>query len=128
MQLYITNIKKENSIPMISHNIDDSLFDRMIVIHVNMVSFYSGNTKGSGIEEAVAAAGQVIEGVNRRPHTMATNTLSSAFRKLDIDQYNEDLFVDESGGESAEAVQALGPDEAEVNALLNGYPFLCTHK
>ncbi|OQR71003.1 actin-related protein 2/3 complex subunit 5-like [Tropilaelaps mercedesae] len=54
---------------------------------------------------------------------MATNTLSSAFRKLDIDQYNEDLFVDESGGESAELVQVPGPDEAEVNALLNGYPF-----
>lgn len=54
---------------------------------------------------------------------MATNTLSSAFRKLDIDQYNEDLFVDESGGESAELVQVPGPDEAEINALLNGYPF-----
>lgn len=53
---------------------------------------------------------------------MAKNTLSSTFRKLDIDQYNDDLYVEESGGESAE-IAHQGPDEAEVNALLNGYPF-----
>ncbi|CAG9784459.1 unnamed protein product [Diatraea saccharalis] len=44
---------------------------------------------------------------------MAKNTSSSAFRKIDIDQYNEDNFKDD------EAEQAIptGPDEGEDNAL-----------
>jgi len=49
---------------------------------------------------------------------MASNTLSHEFRKLDIDQYNEDLYVEESGGESAEVQTVQGPDENEVNNLL----------
>jgi len=49
---------------------------------------------------------------------MTANTLSHEFRKLDIDQYNEDCYVDESGGESAEIQTQLGPDEGEVNSLL----------
>lgn len=50
---------------------------------------------------------------------MAKNTSSSAFRKIDIDQYNEDNFKED------EAVQSVptGPDEGEVCGLLNQYPF-----
>lgn len=49
---------------------------------------------------------------------MAKNTASSAFRKIDVDQYNEDNFKEEEP-ESA----PIGPDENEINALLNQYPF-----
>lgn len=51
---------------------------------------------------------------------MAKNTSSSAFRKIDVDQYNEDNFREE------EQIDALtppvGPDESEVCSLLNQYP------
>lgn len=44
---------------------------------------------------------------------MAKNTLSSAFRKIDVDQYCEDNFKeDDTDGGPA------GPDENEVNSLL----------
>ncbi|XP_053605892.1 actin-related protein 2/3 complex subunit 5-B [Plodia interpunctella] len=46
---------------------------------------------------------------------MAKNTFNSAFRKIDIDQYNEDNFKDEE----AEHAVPSGPDESEVSALLN---------
>lgn len=52
---------------------------------------------------------------------MAKNTSSSAFRKLDVDQYNEDQY---DGEEQAELQSpAVGPDESEVTSLLNQYPF-----
>lgn len=51
---------------------------------------------------------------------MAKNTSSSAFRKIDIDQYNEDNFRDD---EAEQAVPA-GPDEGEVSNFLNQYPLL----
>ncbi|KAJ8965301.1 hypothetical protein NQ314_004230 [Rhamnusium bicolor] len=44
---------------------------------------------------------------------MAKNTSSSAFRKIDVDQYSEDNFKEDetdSGG-------LVGPDENEENAL-----------
>lgn len=50
---------------------------------------------------------------------MAKNTSSSAFRKIDVDQYSEDNFKEDetdSGGQ-------VGPDENEVNSLLQKYPF-----
>lgn len=50
---------------------------------------------------------------------MAKNTSSSAFRKIDIDQYNEDNFRDDEAEQSI----PTGPDEGEVCALLNQYPF-----
>lgn len=54
---------------------------------------------------------------------MAKNTSSSAFRKIDIDQYNEDNFRDD---EAEQAVPA-GPDEKEISNFLNQYPFhLCS--
>ncbi|RUS91720.1 hypothetical protein EGW08_000546 [Elysia chlorotica] len=45
---------------------------------------------------------------------MAKNTGSSKFRKVDVDQYDEDRFVDDviEGGEEG------GPNESEVNNLL----------
>ncbi|XP_023955255.1 actin-related protein 2/3 complex subunit 5-B [Bicyclus anynana] len=46
---------------------------------------------------------------------MAKNTSSSAFRKIDIDQYNEDNFKEDE----AEQAVPTGPDEGEVCALLN---------
>lgn len=45
---------------------------------------------------------------------MAKNTFSSAFRKIDVDAYNEDNFKEEESTD-----QKLGPDENEVTNLLN---------
>jgi hypothetical protein len=53
--------------------------------------------------------------------TMAKNTSSSAFRKIDVDQYNEDNYREEEQAELQSA--PIGPDEAEVTALMNQYPF-----
>ncbi|GLV41480.1 Actin-related protein 2/3 complex subunit 5 [Carabus blaptoides fortunei] len=52
---------------------------------------------------------------------MAKCTLSSAFRKIDIDQYCEDNFKEDE----ADLGGSLGPDETEIITLLNQYPFLC---
>lgn len=48
---------------------------------------------------------------------MAKNTSSSAFRKIDVDQYNEDIFKEDDvdGG-------SMGPDENEIAKLLTQYP------
>lgn len=48
---------------------------------------------------------------------MSINTSSSAFRKIDVDQYNEDNFGEEDQGELQSP--PVGPDESEVTALLN---------
>ncbi|XP_026293023.1 actin-related protein 2/3 complex subunit 5-B [Frankliniella occidentalis] len=48
---------------------------------------------------------------------MSINTSSSAFRKIDVDQYNEDNFGDEDQGELQSP--PVGPDESEVTSLLN---------
>ncbi|XP_022247082.1 actin-related protein 2/3 complex subunit 5-like isoform X2 [Limulus polyphemus] len=40
----------------------------------------------------------------------------SAFRKIDVDQYNEDYYKDDEG---TEVSSVTGPDEAEVTNLLN---------
>lgn len=48
---------------------------------------------------------------------MSKNTESSAFRKIDIDQYNEDNYKEEEGLDAQSP--PAGPDEQEVNQLLN---------
>jgi actin related protein 2/3 complex subunit 5 len=47
---------------------------------------------------------------------MSKNTLSSAFRKLDIDQYDTEKYVEDDAGEPQSP--PIGPDEREINALL----------
>uniref|UniRef100_A0A182RUN5 Actin-related protein 2/3 complex subunit 5 n=1 Tax=Anopheles funestus TaxID=62324 RepID=A0A182RUN5_ANOFN len=52
---------------------------------------------------------------------MAKNTSSSAFRKIDVDQYNEDNFKEDDADQASSGM--IVPDEAEINSLLNQYPF-----
>uniref|UniRef100_A0A8C8Z862 Actin-related protein 2/3 complex subunit 5 n=1 Tax=Prolemur simus TaxID=1328070 RepID=A0A8C8Z862_PROSS len=52
---------------------------------------------------------------------MARNTLSSRFRRVDIDEFDENKFVDEQE-EAAAAAGEPGPDPSEVDGLLRQYP------
>jgi len=52
---------------------------------------------------------------------MAKNTFSSAFRKIDVDQYNEDNYREEEQAELQST--PVGPDEAEIMVLMNQYPY-----
>ncbi|XP_032790868.2 actin-related protein 2/3 complex subunit 5-B [Daphnia magna] len=48
---------------------------------------------------------------------MAKNTSSSAFRKIDVDQYNEDNYKEDDCGESQSP--PVGPDEKEITNFIN---------
>ncbi|KAG8512845.1 Actin-related protein 2/3 complex subunit 5-like protein, partial [Galemys pyrenaicus] len=56
-----------------------------------------------------------------RAPAMARNTLSSRFRRVDIDEFDENKFVDEQE-EAAAAATEPGPDPSEVDGLLRQYP------
>ena len=47
---------------------------------------------------------------------MAKNTASSAFRKIDVDAFNEDNFKDDDGPISPDTNNRIG-NEAEITAL-----------
>lgn len=51
---------------------------------------------------------------------MAKNTSSTAFRKIDVDQYNEDNFKVDETMESL--TPSSFPDEAEIISLISLYP------
>lgn len=48
---------------------------------------------------------------------MSKNTASSAFRKIDVDLYNEDIYKEEEGTEAQSPPGS--PDEQEITNLLN---------
>jgi len=48
---------------------------------------------------------------------MSKNTANSAFRKIDVDQYNEDNYREEDGGEANSP--PIGLDDKEITNLLN---------
>lgn len=53
---------------------------------------------------------------------MAKASLSTQFRKVDVDELDENQFQDDQGEDAAES----GPNESEVNNLILQYPFIQT--
>lgn len=51
---------------------------------------------------------------------MSKSGNSRAFRKVDVDQFDEDKYEEQDD----ENEQISGPNESDVNALLAQYPFL----
>ena len=53
---------------------------------------------------------------------MAKNTGASRFRKVDVDQYDDDKFVEENEAD-AEGADSQGANDAEVTTLIAQYPY-----
>ena len=53
---------------------------------------------------------------------MAKNTGKSAFRKIKVEDYDEDAFKEDDLSNQTGSVQLA--NEGEVQSLLNQYPFL----
>jgi len=51
--------------------------------------------------------------------TMAKNTGASKFRRVDVDQYNEDMYQEDAGDEGVNGVGGEEADESEVTSLLS---------
>lgn len=49
---------------------------------------------------------------------MSKNTGARQFRKVDIDQYDEERYVEDVGDDAT----SQGPNEGEVNSMLAQYP------
>ena len=50
---------------------------------------------------------------------MSKNTGASAFRRVDVDQFSEETYEEESVTDDG----VNGPNDAEVHHMLNEYPF-----
>lgn len=55
----------------------------------------------------------------KRTRAMSENTRSSAFRKIDVDQFNENFKDDE---QSEYQQPTAIPDESEITTMINQYP------
>ncbi len=55
---------------------------------------------------------------------MAKASLSTQFRKVDVDELDENQFEDDQGEDAAES----GPNESEVTNLILQYPFIETKR
>jgi len=51
---------------------------------------------------------------------MSKNTRNTAFRKVDVDQYEEEKYEEELATDDG----VTGPNDAEVQAMLSKYPSL----
>ena len=78
----------------------------------------------SGSDFCLFLSIRFLENNNRQIQIMSKNTANSAFRKIDVDQYNEDNYREDDAGEPQSP--PIGPDENEITNLINQYPFLTT--
>jgi hypothetical protein len=55
---------------------------------------------------------------------MAKSTASVQFRKINVDEYSEDNYVED---EVSSGNDLQGPNESEITSFLNGYLFAMTN-